>query len=82
MRKVMFALVLGLLSSSALPASAQSTNYAATFFGGGGMSPHAFRYWYGGRSPAQVIRDEHVRICATNPQAPCHRRYARGARVR
>ena len=80
MRKVMFALVLGLLSSSAFPASAQSTNYASTFFGGG-MLPHAFRYWYGGRSPAQVIRDEHVRICATNPRAPCHRRYARSARV-
>ena len=37
--------------------------------------------WYG-RSPAQVIRDEHVRICATNPRAPCHRRNARSARVR
>jgi hypothetical protein len=36
MRKVMFALALGLLSSSALPASAQSTSPAAGFFGGGG----------------------------------------------
>jgi hypothetical protein len=81
MRKVMLAAVA--IALSTIAASAQSSGPGLGFWGsGGGMSPQAFHYWYGGRSPAQVIRDEHVRICATNPQAPCHRRYARGARVR
>lgn len=77
-RLLLAALALGLLSSSALPASAQSNSPAAGFFGSGGMSTAQLYYWYG-RSPAHVVRDEHIRICATNPRAPCHRRYAHRA---